>query len=276
MNHRKSNETKLWRSMLGKILIVLAILAVSVMGVSVQAQGGSKEEEPVRNIVLVHGAWADGSSWSAVIQRLQAKGYNVISPQFPLTSLSDDVARLRQVLNALTGPTIVVGQSYGGEIMTGLGTDAPNVVGLVYICAWAPDTGDSILSLAAPYPLSPALTELRVDAEGFAWITQENFLNYFAPDVNPPQANIMYAVQQPFHTSIFGHPMDTPAWRTIPSWYLVTTEDQMIPPDLQRFMAQRMGATTEEIRASHVPMVSHPNEVTQLIEQAAQAVATTP
>jgi len=268
MKKNQLNELKVLPSM--KWVITLAFFFAFVIA-SVGSVHVMASDKP--NIVLVHGAWADGSSWSAVIQRLQAKGYNVVSPQFPLTSLSDDVARLRQVLNALTGPTIVVGQSYGGEIMTGLGTDAPNVVGLVYICAWAPDTGDSILSLAAPYPLSPALTELRIDAEGFSWITQENFLNYFAPDVNPPQANIMYAVQQPFHTGVFGYPMGTPAWKTIPSWYLVTTEDQMIPPDLQRFMAQRMGATTEEFSASHVPMVSHPNKVTQLIEQAAQSIS---
>ena len=242
MKQNQSNGLKVLSSMKRGIALALVLAFVIASVGSVRVMASNKP-----NIVLVHGAWADGSSWSAVIQKLQAKGYNVISPQFPLTSLNDDVARLRQVLNTLTGPTIVVGQSYGGEIMTGLGTDAPNVVGLVYICAWAPDTGDSILSLAEPYELSPALAELRVDAEGFAWITQQNFLDYFAQDVNPPQANIMYAVQQAFHTSVFAQTMGTPSWKTIPSWYLVTTEDHMIPPDLQRFMAQRMGGLLKRL-----------------------------
>lgn len=268
MKQNQSNGLKVLASMKRVITLALVLAFVIASVGSVRVMASNKP-----NIVLVHGAWADGSSWSAVIQRLQAKGYNVIAPQFPLTSLSDDVARLRQVLTALTGPTIVVGQSYGGEIMTALGTDAPNVVGLVYICAWAPDTGESILSLAAPYPLSPALTELRIDAQGFAWITQANYLNYFAQDVNPVQANIMYATQQPFAASVFAETMGTPAWRTLPSWYLVATADQMIPPDLQRFFAQRMGATTEEFKSSHAPMVSHPDKVTHLIEQAAQSIS---
>ena len=242
MKQNQSNGLKVLSSMKRVITLALVFAFVIASVGTVSANASEKNDLQKPNIVLVHGGWADGSSWSAVIQRLQANGYNVIAPQFPLTSLNDDVARLRQVLNALTGPTIVVGQSYGGEIMTGLGTDAPNVVGLVFICAWAPDTGDLILSLAAPYPLSPALTELRVDAEGFSWITQENFLNYFAPDVNPPQANIMYAVQQAFHTSIFAQTMGTPAWRTIPSWYLVTTADQMIAAGPSTFHGSAYGS----------------------------------
>ncbi len=226
------------------------------------------------NIVLVHGGWADGASWSEVIRRLQEKGYNVLAPTFALASVQEDATHLRQILSSLTGPTIVAGQSYGGEIMAALGTDAPNVVGLVYICAWAPDTGDSIVSLAKPYTLSPALTELRVDAQGFSWITQENYRKYFAADVDPVQANIMYATQQPFATSVFTTGLQgQPAWKTIPSWYLLTTEDQMIAPKLQRFMAERMGAKVVEITSSHVPMVSHPKEVTDLIETAVQAVS---
>src|SRR5258706_1316192 len=167
-----------------------------------------------------------------------------MAPQFALASVQEDATRLRQILNSLEGPTIVAGQSYGGEIMTALGTDAPNVVGLVYICAWGPDTGDSIQSLAKPYTLSPALTELKVDAQGFSWITQENYSKYFASDVDPVQANVMYATQQPFATSVFGAGLEgEPAWKTISSWYLLTTEDKMIAPKLQRFMAERMGAT---------------------------------
>ena len=264
----------------GRVLraIVIAIVVLSVFVVPVLAQEGTEEvtTPTLPNIVLVHGGWADGASWSAVTQRLQAKGYNVLAPNFTLFSPQEDAARLRQVLSSLTGPTIVAGQSYGGEIMTALGTDAPNVVGLVYVCAWAPDTGDSIVSLAEPYDLSPALKELVVDAQGYSWITPENYRTYFAADVDPVQANVMYASQQPFSTNAFGATIETPAWKTIPSWYLLTTDDQMIPPELQRIMAERMGATVVEIASSHVPMVSHPDETAALIETAAQAVVAAP
>src|SRR5881392_2448913 len=145
------------------------------------------------NIVLVHGAWADGSSWSAVIERLQADGYTVTAPQFPMTQLSADVARLRQVLARQNGPTIVVGHSYGGQIITALGTDAPNVVGLVYIAAFGLDEGESLGALLEQGPPSPALAHLRIDAQGFAWLPQSDFVKYFAADVDRDQANVMFA-----------------------------------------------------------------------------------
>ena len=148
------------------------------------------------NIVLVHGAWADGSSWSAVIERLQAGGYRVTAPQFPMTALGDDVARLRQVLEFQDGPTIVVGHSYGGQIMTSLGTDAPNVVGLVYIAAFGLDEGESLGALLAQGPVTPALEHLFTDKQGFAWLSEDDFVNHFAADVGPVKAKVMYAVQQ--------------------------------------------------------------------------------
>src|SRR5215475_4135374 len=149
------------------------------------------------NIVLVHGAWADGSSWSAVIERLEADGYHVIAPQFPESSLAADVARLRQVLARQDGPTIVVGHSYGGQIVTALGTDAPNVVGLVYIAAFGLDEGESIGALLAQGPPTPALQHLDVDEQGFAWLPEDDFVNHFAADVDPVKARVMFAVQQP-------------------------------------------------------------------------------
>ena len=151
------------------------------------------------NLVLVHGAWADGSSWSAVIERLQADGYNVTAPQFPLTSLADDVARLRHVLRLQSGPTLVAGHSYGGQIMTALGTDAPNVTGLVYIAAFGLDEGESIGGLLAQGPPPPALANLSIDDKGFAWLPQDDFVGHFAADVDPVQARVMHAVQQPMH-----------------------------------------------------------------------------
>ena len=225
------------------------------------------------NIVLVHGAWADGSSWSAVIERLQADGYNVTAPQFPETSLADDVARLRHVLGLQSGPTLVAGHSYGGQIMTALGTDAPNVVGLVYIAAFGLDQGESIGALLQQGPPTPAMANLTIDDEGFARLPEDDFINHFAADVNPLQARVMYAVQQPLAASTFDDVMGEPAWKALPTWFLVADGDQAIPPDAERQFAERMGATTVEVPSNHLAMVSHPDDVVALIETAASALA---
>jgi pimeloyl-ACP methyl ester carboxylesterase len=225
------------------------------------------------NVVLVHGAWADGSCWSGVIERLQAGGYTVTAPQFPESSLAADVARLRQVLDRQAGPTVVAGHSYGGQIMTALGTDAPNAVGLVYIAAFGLDEGESIGGLLAQGgPPTPALANLDFDKQGYAWLPEDDFVNHFAADVDPAAAKVMYAVQQPLATSTFADVMGVPAWKSLPSWFLVAANDEAIPPDAERQFAGRMGATTVEIPSGHVAMVSHPDEVTQLIKTAAQAV----
>ncbi|MFG3604323.1 alpha/beta fold hydrolase [Micromonospora chersina] len=222
------------------------------------------------NIVLVHGAWADGSCWSGVVERLQADGYQVTAPQFPLTSTADDVARLRQVLNLQDGPTIVAGHSYGGQIMTALGTDAPNVVGLIYIAAFGLDNGESLGALLSQGPTPPALEHLVTDKQGFMWQPQDEFVQHFAADVDPVRARVMHSVQQPIAGSIFSEAMGVPAWKSLPSWYLIATQDQAIPPDAQRMFASRMGATSIEVPASHVAMVSHPDEAAQLIKTAAE------
>ncbi len=223
------------------------------------------------NIVLVHGAWADGSSWSAVIERLQVDGYRVTAPQFPMTALGDDVGRLRQVLELQDGPTVVVGHSYGGQIMTSLGTDAPNVVGLVYIAAFGLDEGESLGALLAQGPVTPALKNLFTDKHGFAWLAEDDFVNHFAADLDPVKAKVMYAVQQALAGSAFTDVMGTPAWKSVPSWYLVAKNDQAIPPEAEMQFAHRMGATTVEVASSHVAMVSHPDAVVELVEQAAEA-----
>jgi len=224
------------------------------------------------NVVLVHGAWADGSSWSAVIERLQAEGYNAIAPQFPMTALADDVARLRQVLARQNGPTVVAGHSYGGQIMTALGTDAPTVVGLVYIAAFGLDEGESIGALLGQGPPSPALAHLDIDQQGFAWLPEDDFVHHFAADVDPVKARVMYAVQQPLAGSTLQEVMGVPAWKSLPSWFLVADGDQAIPPDAERQFAGRMGATTVEVPTNHVAMVSHPDDVVNLIKRAAEAV----
>ena len=225
------------------------------------------------NIVLVHGAWADGSSWSAVIEHLQADGYKVTAPQFSLTRLADDVTRLRHVLARQNGPTIVAGHSYGGQIITALGTDTPNVVGLVYIAAFGLDEGESIGALLQQGPLGPALAHLDVDELGFAWLPEDDFVKHFAADVDPVKAKTMLAVQQPLHWSALGEVMGVPAWKSQPSWFLIADGDQVIPPDAQRQFAPRMGATTVEVSTNHVAMVSHPDEVLQLVKTAAEAVS---
>lgn len=224
------------------------------------------------NIVLVHGAWADGSSWRAVTERLQADGFRVIAPQFPMTALADDIARLRQVLEFQDGPTIVVGHSYGGQITTSLGTDAPNVAGLVYIAAFGLDEGESLGALLAQGPVAPALKHLFRDKHGFAWLSEDDFVDHFAADVDPVKAKAMYAAQQPLAGSAFTEVLRSPTWKSVPSWYLVATMDQALPPVAQKQFAQRMGATTVEVASSHLAMVSHPDAVAELVEHAAEAI----
>jgi pimeloyl-ACP methyl ester carboxylesterase len=228
---------------------------------------------PRPNIILVHGAWADGSCWSAVIERLQAGGYTVTAPQFPESSLADDVARLRQVLDRQDGPAIVAGHSYGGQIMTALGVDAPNVAGLVYIAAFGLDEGESIGGLLAQGgPSTPALAHLEIDKQGFAWLPENDFVYHFAADIDAAKAQVMYAVQQPLATSAFQDVMGVPAWKSRPSWFLVAEDDQAIPPEAEHQFAERMGAMTVAIPAGHLAMVSHPDNVAQLIKTAAEAV----
>jgi len=223
------------------------------------------------NIVLVHGSWADGSCWSAVIERLQAHGYHVTAPQFALGALAGDVARLREVLARQHGPTIVVGHSYGGQIMTALGPDTADVAGLVYIAAFGLDEGESLGALMAGPP-TPALAHLDVDEQGYAWCPEGDFVNHFASGVDPVKAKVLFAVQQPGAASAFAEQMGVPAWKSLPTWYLVAAEDQAVSPDAERQMAKRMGATTVEVASGHLPMISHPADVVNLVETAARAV----
>jgi pimeloyl-ACP methyl ester carboxylesterase len=225
------------------------------------------------NVVLVHGAFADGSSWSAVIEDLQAKGYEVTAPQFPLTSLADDLARLRQVLAWLDGPTIVAGHSYGGQVITALGADTGKVAGLVYVAAFGLDEGESIAALGGDAPPAPALAHIIVDQQGLGRLPEDDFVGHFAADVDPVKAKVMHAAQQPVAMSVFEDVMGTPAWKSLPSCYLVAANDEAIAPDAERMFAKRMGAETVEIASSHVAMVSHPDAVVELVEVAAKQAA---
>jgi pimeloyl-ACP methyl ester carboxylesterase len=224
------------------------------------------------NIVLVHGAWADGSCWSDVIRALQSDGYQVTAPQFPETSLAADTARLRQILDRQDGPTILAGHSYGGQIITALGPDEPKVAALVYIAAFALQEGESLGALLGAGPPQPALAHLIVDEHGFGWIPEADFVDHFASGVEPAKARVLHAVQQGLSLSTFEDVMGEPAWKSRPSWYLVATGDQAIPPDAERMFASRMGAATTEVASGHLAMISHPQAVTKLIREAADAI----
>jgi pimeloyl-ACP methyl ester carboxylesterase len=252
-----------------KILHTLTILtAVLTAGLAVQA-APAQPASPLlaTNVVLVHGAWADGSSWAEVIPYLQAEGLNVTAVQNPLTSLKDSVAATRRVLALQDGPTVLVGHSWGGTVVSEVGAD-PKVTALVYIAARAPDANENFVALAGKYPTPPARAGIQVHA-GFTTLSEGAFLNYFANCVDRTKARTLYAVQWPTAASIFAGRTTVAAWRNKPSWYAVSKQDETINPDLERFLASRMNATTVELDAGHLSLVSHPKQVADLILAAA-------
>jgi pimeloyl-ACP methyl ester carboxylesterase len=236
-----------------------------------QETNKEKNMESKTNVVLVHGAWADGSSWGKVIPLLQDKGFNVTGVQLPLTSLTDDIAVTRNILASQKGPTVLVGHSYGGAVITGAANGAPNVTALVYIAAFGLDEGESLEGLSKQGPATAGAAQIRPDDHGFLWISYDGFPQAFAADVNPVEARVMAAVQKPLSIKSFAEKSGKPAWKNIKSWYLVSTNDQMIPPQAEEFMAKRMGATVRSVPSSHASMVSHPKEVADLIFAAAES-----
>lgn len=223
------------------------------------------------SIVLVHGSWADGTSWQHIIPLLIQAGYNVTAVQNPLISLPDDIATTKRAIDSQPGPVVAVGHSYGGAIITGAAVGSPQVKALVYIAGWALAPGDSISQLIGKYPPPPLVTAIVPDAGGFLYIDREKFHEVFAQDVSTAEAKVLAATQKPPSKTIFDQSVDRAAWKTIPSWYLVGREDRAINPELERFMAKRIGARTTELKASHVSYISHPKEVAKLIEAAATA-----
>lgn len=221
---------------------------------------------PVHNVVLVHGAYADGSSWSEVIPRLQAAGLHVTSVQNPLTSLADDVAAVQRVLALQDGPAVLVGHSWAGTVISQAGVD-PKVTALVYVAARAPDAGEDYGALAGRFAAAPASKGLE-KAGGFGQLGEESFLRDFAGDVPATRARALYAVQGRIADTLFAARTTEAAWRTKPSWYAVSTEDRTTNPDLERFLARRMGAHTIELASSHVSMISHPADIARLIIEA--------
>jgi pimeloyl-ACP methyl ester carboxylesterase len=228
-----------------------------------QPQGVQGMATNATNIVLVHGVWADGSSWSKVIPILENAGHRVIAVQLPLSSLADDVATVKRAIDLVGGPTILVGHSYGGFVITNAGYNNQNLTGLVYVSAFGPDEGESTANFVDVAKLPPGL--LVFDSGGYAYINPEMFHQAFVQDANATEAQIMAVVQKPAHQSILTEPSGPPAWKQLPTWFEVSESDRIIPPDAQRQFAQRMNATTISLNSSHASLVTHPDEIAQLI-----------
>ena len=220
-----------------------------------------------RNVVLVHGLFADGSCWAPVIKRLQAAGLNATAVQNPLTTLEAAVDATRRALALQEGPTVLVGHSFSGMLVTEAGVD-PKVTALVYVAARAPDANEDYAALAKTYPTPPASAGVVFSGD-YGQLGRQAFLRDFAGDIPEAEAMVLYAVQQPFAKQLLAGKVTVAAWRTKPSWYAVSTEDRTINPDLERFMAKRMGAKTTEVKASHLSMLSHPDVIAGMILQAA-------
>ncbi len=252
------------------LLRVLAAAAVFLFaGTLDSCDASAQTPAPVkaRNVVLVHGAWADGSSWAEVIARLQAAGMNVTSVQNPLTTLADAVAATRRALALQDGPTVLAGHSWSGTIVSEVGVD-PKVSALVYVAARAPDAGEDFVALSGKFPTMPARAGVQ-EHDGFTLLTKDAFLKYFANGVSRKKAEVLYAEQQPTAASLFGERTSVAAWQSKPSWYAVSKQDLTISPELERFLAKRMKATTIEVDAGHLSLVSHPKQIADLILAAA-------
>jgi len=226
---------------------------------------------PQKTVVLVHGAWADGSSWAKVIPLLQAKGLHVIAVQNPLTSLADDAAAVQRVLDSQTGPVILVGHSWAGMVITQVGTD-PKVSALVYVSAFAPDVGESITDLGKGLPPPPGSASVQPGSAGFLYLSAEGFAKDFGPDLPASETKVMAVTQGPIAAKVFDEKVTEAAWKTKPSWCVVSLKDRMIQPDLEQAMAKKINATTTALQASHVSMLSKPKDVAAVIVSAAAAI----
>lgn len=250
-----------------QFLKTLAAAAATTAALALSHGALAADAPAIRNVVLVHGAYADGSCWTDVIERLQKAGLHVTAVQNPLSSLADDVEATRRILALQDGPTILVGHSWAGTVISEAGVD-PKVAGLVYVAARAPDAGEDYGALAAKFPAPPASAGL-VKANGFAQLSEEAFVRDFAGDVDPVKAKALSAVQGRISDTLFASRTTQAAWRSKPTWYAVSTNDRTTSPELERFLAARMKAKTVELASSHVSMLSHPDEIAKLILEAA-------
>lgn len=246
-----------------KSILALVSLAIPITGGCLMAQSAA-----VKNVVLVHGAFADGSSWSKVIPLLQARGFHVTSVGIPLTSFADDLAATKRAIAGEDGAVILVGHSYGGVVITEAGND-PKVVGLVYVAAFAPDANRTITEISKPFPPPPGLTKVKPLSDGFILLTPDGIETAFAQDLTKEEKALLIAVQPQTAGAIFEAKPTAAAWQNKPSWYIVASNDNMIAPEQERSMAKQMNATTTVLSSSHVAMLSHPNEVAKVIEDAA-------
>lgn len=247
-------------------LISGAVLALTAALIPASAAGAAPAEKPA--IVLVHGAFADAASWQRVIPILQRDGYEVTAVQNPLQSLEGDVEWTRRVVDAQTKKVVLVGHSYGGAVITGAAAGNEKVKALVYVAAFGPEAGEPIGAFGEKYPVKLG-AGLRPDSAGFLYIDRGQFRELFAADLPAAEVAVLAASQKPIKGDVFGASVPQAAWKTIPSWFIVATEDRAIHPDLERFYAKRMGARTVEIKSSHVPFVSNPEAVARVIEEAA-------
>jgi pimeloyl-ACP methyl ester carboxylesterase len=247
-----------------------AIAGLSIAtAVTIGAVAQTDSKQVAKNVVLVHGAWADGSSWDKVIPLLEAKGLHVVAVQLSLTSLGHDVATVKRALALQDGPTVLVGHSYAGAVISIAGND-DKVAGLVFVAAFAPDEGESVFSISKPYPPAPIGTELRPDSQGFVSVTPKGITEDFAQDLSEREKKLLVATQGPTNLTCFSTNLPVAAaWKKKPDWFVVAADDRVIPPDLERDEAAAMKATTITLDSSHVAMLSHPKEVADLIEQAA-------
>lgn len=248
------------------IFIGLAVFLTALMPTGNLAQTATSPS--IKNIVLVHGAWADGSSWSKVIPILESKGFHVVTVQNPLTSFDDDVAATKRIIDAQNGPVLLVGHSYGGAVITEAGNN-PKVAALVYVAAFAPDRGESSASQGKPYGLTPGVGELRPIGDGFLVLTEDGIFKDFAPDLSIEERKVLLATQGPTQGAALGSPISTAAWHSKPSWFIVASNDRMISPQQEKDSAEKMKATTLTLPTSHVPMLSRPKEVADFISVAA-------
>ena len=247
-----------------------AILASTLLASSLLAGVAPVQAADNTTVVLVHGAFADGSSWDKVIPLLQAKGVNVVSVQNPLTSLADDVAAAQRVIDAQTGKVVLVGHSWGGSVITQAGT-SDKVKALVYVAAFAPSEGETSGALGKDYPAPPGLATLKADGSGFLYLPADSVAKNFAQDLPVAQTRLMAATQGPIQSKAFGDVITTAAWKNKSNYYIVAAKDRMIDPGLQRDFAKKIGAVSTTLQTSHVPMLSQPKQVAQVILDAVAA-----